>query len=230
MNSRILLALLVITGTVFAASSFVLAIDGSGSMNANRINGSTRFEVARDAAICMVDSMREGDEGAIFVFEDSHTITLVKGFTTNKNSLKSALRGMDSEFGATDLKGGINLSSSYALANASNGNKFVIVLSDGGAASAALNQTAAYFHNNGISSISVVGLGVKDNVSAGKTLAGIADNGGGKFYSTFDYLSPCDAFRASYNDGIGNERSGFCPLFLVLPLFAAAGLACRWHG
>jgi len=136
---------------------------------------------------------------------------------------------MHSEFGMTDLKSGINLSSSYALANASNANKFVIILSDGGAASAALNRTAAYFHENGISSIGVVGLGVKDNVSAGKTLAGIAENGGGKFYSTFDYLSPCDAFRASYNDGIAGERSGFCPLFLILPLLAAITLISRWH-
>jgi len=229
MNARILLALLALTSTAFAASSFVVAVDASGSMK-DKINGTPKFDIAKSALSCMFDSMKEGDEGAIFVFEDMHTITMVHGFTTDKNALKSAARSMTSEFGGTDLKGGINESSTYALANAKNANKFIIVLSDGGSASAALNQTAAYFHNAGISRIQVVGLSVKDNVTLGKTLAGIAANGGGAFYSTFDYASPCDAMKGAYFDGATETGGGkCCPALVILPLLLAAGLLSRWH-
>ena len=219
-------ALLLFASIAFAASSIVLSIDGSGSMESSKINGTTKFEIAREASLCLIDSLKEGDELAVYVFEDSTTMTRVLSFTTNKNAMRSAVRGMDSKFGGTDLRDGINISATYELANAGNANKVLIVVSDGGSASSSLNKTAAEFHRQGISSIQVVGIGVKANVTAGKALDNIATNGGGGFYSTTDYASACDAFKDAYNDGAAGGGA-CCPLGLLLPLAIAIGLALR---
>jgi len=216
MRITLLLLAIVISGIVFAGTSFVLTIDGSGSMTA-KINGTVKFEIARTAALCMLDSFNTSDEMAIYVFEDYSKITQLTPFTNDVSRLKSAVRGMDSSFGMTDLKRGINESATYALANASNQNKVILVVSDGGAASEALNKTTLAFHQMGISKIQVVGLNVKSNQPTGKALDDIATVGGGAFYSNLDYASMCDAMKQAYLDGKTGEGNGkCCPLSWLL--------------
>ena len=219
------LAVMALAGSVLAASSFVIAVDGSGSMK-DKFNGTVKFEIARDAAICMLDSMQEGDEGAIFVFEDSHTVTRAHSFTTSKGALRSALQGMDSEFGSTDLGSGINVSATYLLSDGKNQNKFLVVVSDGGDARAVINETAAYFRDQGVR-LEVVGVGVRSTDRAGKVLAGIAENGGGRFYSTLDYSEPCGAFSGAYDNGV-RGGGGLCPLFFLLPAAIVLLLTTRY--
>jgi len=225
LNARALMLLLIIAGVAFAANSVTITIDGSGSMR-ERVGNTTRFEIARNATLCLLDSIKEGDEVAIFVFEDYRKVSLILPFTTNKQAMRSAVRGMTSEFGNTDLRAGINVSASYTLANASNANKILIVVSDGGAASSALNATAKELHERGISRIQVVGLNVRDNTTAGKALDNIAENGGGEFYSTLDYPTACDAFKDAYNDAAsGGGGTGCCPVLAFLPLLLALCLS-----
>ena len=220
MHARQLILLLLIASIAFAANSVTITIDGSGSMK-DRIGNERKFEIARNATLCLIDSIKEGDEVAIFVFEDYHKVSFILPFTTNKEAMRSAVRSMTSEFGSTDLRAGINVSASYALANASNANKVILVVSDGGAASSALNATAKAFHERGISKIQVIGLNVKNDTNAGKALDNIATNGGGIFYSTLDYATACDAFKEAYNDAAVDEGGKCCPLLIILPLALA---------
>jgi len=229
MRIATLLFVLACCGAVFAASSFVLSIDGSGSMTL-KIDGTKKFEIARNATQCLIDSIPEGDEGAIYVYETSHTITRVQPFTTSKGTLRSAAAGMDSEFGMTDLRGGINESATYAIQSAQNPNKFVIILSDGGSASMALNRTTAAFREQGVR-IYVVGLAVRTNQTTGVALGNIAENGGGQFYSTLDYPTVCDALKQAYLDGAAGESTTgggkCCPMLLILPAAALVLIAAK---
>jgi len=199
MNARILLVLILFAGAAFAANSYVIAVDASGSM-AYKVDGVRKFITVRDALVCMLGSMKPGDEIAIFLFEDIDRVTLVQNFTTDKGVLEFAISRMTSRYGSSDLPSGINVSSTFALANARNQNKFVIVISDGGTATAALFETAAHFRRAGIAKIQVVGIGVDTTVRPGMALEGIADNGGGSFYTTNYYPTTCATLKAAYED------------------------------
>lgn len=209
------LALLLLSGMVFAANSIVLSIDGSGSMK-DALNGTRKFELAKNATLCLIDSLQEGDEVALFLFENGGDVRRVLAFTTNRNSMRSAVRGMVPEYGGTDLKNGINVSATYALEHGKNANKVLIVVSDGGAASAALNRTTEAFHQMGISRMQVVAIGVRADSPSERALEGIAERGGGAFYSMLDYGDACNAMKSAYEDGVGGG-GGLCPLALLLP-------------
>lgn len=221
--ARAIVVLLVFACAAFAASSFVIALDGSGSMK-TAVNGVRKFEEARNATICAFEAMGENDEGALFVFEGSNQIRLVRGFTSNKQSLISAVRSLDPDYGGTDLRHGITVSGDYVLANASNANKFVIILSDGGAASQALNRTSAEYWEKGVK-IQVVGLHVNSTSTSGKALTGIAGNGGGAYYNTDGYGTACEAMQDSFQDAAGGGK--WCPLLALLPLALAVGAAIK---
>jgi len=229
MNARILLVLILFAGAAFAANSYVIAVDASGSM-AYKVDGVRKFITVQDALVCMLGSMKPGDEMAIFVFEDLGKVTLVQNFTTDKGGLESAIRGMTSTYGGSDLPSGINVSSTFALANARNPNKFIIVISDGGSATAALFDTAAHFHRAGITKMQVVGIGVDTNVRPGMALEGIADNGGGSFYTTDDYSTTCATLKAAYEDtAVRGGGIDWWPLgILVLIAIALAYVAWRY--
>lgn len=194
MMLRAILAIVLLIGTVFASNSYVFVVDGSSSM-ASRIDDTRKFTMVQDALYCALDSLEPGDEAAIFVFEDAGKVTLVKGFTKDKNALRSAARTMGSKFGSTALSEGLNVSAAYLRMYAANYGKFLILVSDGGGATVAIYPEAAQYHSTGITKIHVIGLNVDTMVKRGLALEGIATNGGGSFYSTTDYMFPCDAVK-----------------------------------
>lgn len=210
MEKRLFLVLLVLAGIALASGSVVLSIDGSGSMR-TPVNGTLKFELARNASLCLVDQLQPGDEMAIYLFENSNTVNRVRSFTNSTSTLKSSIRALSPDYGGTDLRGGINESGTYLLEHGKFPVKILIVISDGGSASTSLNRTAAALHAQGVDHISVVGVNVRDNASAGKALANIAENGGGQFYSTLDYSDACEAFTEAYDDAVAGGNVEVSP-------------------
>ena len=219
MSLRILLALMFFAGIIFAANSYVIAIDGSGSM-AYKIGDKRKFTVAQDSVICTLKVMRPEDEVAIFVFEDAGKITLVHNFTRDKDELISAVDAATTKFGSTELSEGLNVSATYLRMYAANYNRYLIVISDGGGANAALYADAAYYRSVGVTKIHTVGLGIDTMVKRGVALESIAKSGGGNFYSTMDYYEPCSAVKAAYEDTAvsSGKVTDWCPMGMLILL------------
>lgn len=110
----------------------VLAIDSSGSMYSNDING-----LRKEAAKLFVDKLGDKDRAAIVDFDDSAIVNCP--MTNNKDDLNSAIDKID-DFGGTNISNPISKGISLLTQDQESKNKFkfIILLTDG----------QGYYNNN----------------------------------------------------------------------------------
>ena len=137
----------------------VLLLDNSTSVSAD-------IEAIKNAAIKFVQTIREGQEIAIYVFSD--TPVLLQNFTTNKNLLETAIKSIGSGYPSTNLYGSIITGLSiwndiYTLSSITQGS--LIVFTDGSdtQGSSTLNSVIS---SRGDKKIYVIGLGGEINPAA----------------------------------------------------------------
>ena len=137
----------------------VLLLDNSTSVAAD-------IEAIKNAAIKFVQTIREGQEIAIYVFSD--TPVLLQNFTTNKNLLETAIKSIGSGYPSTNLYGSIITGLSiwndiYTSSSITQGS--LIVFTDGSdtQGSSTLNSVIS---SRGDKKIYVIGLGGEINPTA----------------------------------------------------------------
>jgi Ca-activated chloride channel family protein len=171
--------------------NLALAIDTSGSMEGDAIVH------ARDAALSMVDKLRDGDRLAVVVFH-SHTDLLVESTVIDADTrpmIKARIETMQAA-GTTDLAGGLQqaLQQTYSHVIAEGVNR-VVLLSDGvpndeNQILALADQSRGYNV-----SVTALGLGLDYNESL---LGAIAQRSGGSFH----YIESADAVAKVFDDEV----------------------------
>ena len=137
----------------------VLLLDNSTSVSAD-------IEVIKNAAIKFVQTIREGQEIAIYVFSD--TPVLLQNFTTNKNFLETAIKSIGSGYPSTNLYGSIITGLSiwsdiYTLSSITQGS--LIVFTDGSDTQGS-STLSSVISSRGDRKIYVIGLGSEINPTA----------------------------------------------------------------
>jgi len=137
----------------------VLLLDNSTSVSAD-------IEAIKNAAVKFVQTIREGQEIAIYVFSD--TPVLLQNFATNKNLLETAIKSIGSGYPSTNLYGSVITGLSiwddaYTLSSITQGS--LIVFTDG-SDSQGSSTLSSVISSRGDKKIYVIGLGSEINPSA----------------------------------------------------------------
>jgi uncharacterized protein (TIGR02145 family) len=182
----------------------VLLLDNSTSVSAD-------IETIKSAAIKFVNSIREGQEIAIYVFSDSPV--LLQNFTTNKNLLETAIKSISLGFPSTNLYGStINglsqWNDTYTLSSITQGS--LIIFTDGSdtQGSSTLSNVIA---SRGDKKVYVIGLGSEINPTA---LNQIANPGP---YYPIQKASELDAVFATIQSDIVQFSNSFYWLNYMSP-------------
>ncbi|MCC7450857.1 MAG: BatA and WFA domain-containing protein [Anaerolineae bacterium] len=137
-NLLLLLQLLILAALIFALARpfmevpavttgrIALLIDASASMNTTDVEPS-RFEVAKQQALSMVDTLSQQDSLALIRVAEQPEV--VENYSADQTRLRNAINGMQPSQGSPDWNAALTL----AAAGASGAEKFTIVIvSDGG--------------------------------------------------------------------------------------------------
>ena len=207
---KIMIMFILVAGLSSAASS-ILVLDASGSMDYTVTGGSkTKIEVAKDAANSLLNNVPYGDEMALIVFYDCNDIRTVVDFTTDMQSIKTALVPIQPD-SSTPISGSIDYAASYAKTSGRYGAS-IIVLTDGEETcdsqsdAVASAQTAL---SGGIKVINVVGFDIQGS-SAATDLQAIATAGGGKYYPADNANQLSSSLQQAYTGGYDDDYSSCC--------------------
>jgi len=223
MNIAKMLLMLFLVSTLSAASSTILILDASGSMDSTAPGSSDRkIEVAKDAAYTLLDNVNSGDEMALIVFYDCNDIQTVVDYTTDMSALRSALSPIEPD-SSTPIGRSITYAANYAQSSG-RPNSNIIILTDGeetcdsqSAAVAAAQNATSY---GGVKVINVVGFDIQGS-TAGKSLEDIATAGGGQYYSANDSAQLANSLTQAYTGGSDSSCCGSAALtsFVLLGAF-----------
>ena len=119
-----------ITVPTVSAGVIALLVDASASMQADDLEGRTRFDAAMDRARDMVDNMNPNDE--ISLIRVANVAEPLTGYTGDKGVLRRAIDAMTPSQGDADWDTALTL----AAAGAARGASFsIVMISDGGTGS-----------------------------------------------------------------------------------------------
>ncbi|MEM3399951.1 MAG: VWA domain-containing protein [Candidatus Micrarchaeia archaeon] len=223
-NGLVFLFLLFLCATTVAGTSYVLLLDASGSMEEELDTGERKIDAAKSAAVEFLDSVSTSDEVALIVFYDCNDIRIVSEFTTDFESLKSAVQSVEPD-SSTPIARAIRNATDYAVSNAHYSKKVIILLSDGEEtcdSSSAPAKAAEYAKSRGVSVIHTIGYDVSPGSNAENQLRQVANVTGGKYYNA----SNAQDLKRSLKEVYEKESGGglcCCPIpAIVLVLLLAA--------
>lgn len=204
---------------VFATST-VLILDASGSMEESLSSGKTRIDTAKEAANVFLNNVRSGDEVALIVYYDCDDIRTEVPFTTDLQQIRTKLATVEPD-SYTPIARALTYAGQYVLTSGKSG-ATIILLTDGeetcdsqSDAVAAAKSTVA----GPIKVINVVGFAISDGSVAYQDLTEIASAGKGKYYPAQDSDQLASSLTQAYNDSGG---SCCAPAFLFLALVGSA--------
>lgn len=211
---------------VFATST-VLILDASGSMEETLDSGKTRIDTAKEAANVFLNNVRSGDEVALIVYYDCDDIKTEVPFTTDLAQIRTKIATVEPD-SWTPIARALTYAGQYA-SNSGRTGANIILLTDGeetcdsqsDAVSAAQNTVAGP-----IKVINVVGFAISNSSGAYQDLIEIAAAGKGKYYPAQDADELASSLTQAYNEGGG----GICclPAFMLLGLvYAGVFLSAR---
>lgn len=158
--------------------AMVMVIDHSGSMSSSSTDrgGATCMDVAKQAAVNALDSLRIIDEVGVLAFDDSYT--WVVPLQTAEDTAKIAGQiGTITSDGGTSIYPAVDAAAEALLASDA-GLKHIILLTDGQDGYGAYDPLLEKLNENGITLSSVaIGSGADT-----KLLEGLASRGGGRYY------------------------------------------------
>ena len=111
----------------YAKSSTVILIDNSFSMDLSDEWGN-RFNQAKNAALSIIDDLKEGDEVTIIPMSNSENINNLR-FTRNFTFLKEELKNIKISHSSANLEKSLRIASNL-IYNSNNLNKEVYILTD----------------------------------------------------------------------------------------------------
>jgi len=210
--------------SLFSASSTILVLDASGSMD-DVVSGSAlkKIDVAKEAGNTFLNNVKSGDEVALIVFYDCNDIKTEVPFTTDLAQIRTKMASVMPDSN-TPIAGSIVYAANYATSSGRSG-AGMIVLTDGeetcdyqsDAVAAAKNVTTS----GPIKIINVVGFDISNSSSAQQDLQAIATAGGGKYYPAQDAGQLASSLTQAYQSASG----GACCLpSLGLPALIGAAL------
>lgn len=201
---------------IVVASSTVLILDASGSMDDTLSSGKTKMETAKEAANTFLNNVRSGDEVALIVYYDCDQILTEVPFTTDLQQIRTKIATVQPD-SYTPIARALTFAGQYAQSSGRTG-ATIILLTDGeetcdsqsDAVTAAQNTVAGP-----IKVINVVGFTIADGSVAYQDLNEIASAGKGKYYPAQDADQLASSLTQAYNDG-GGSCCG--PAFMLLIL------------
>jgi len=107
-------------GAVSGGRHYILMIDNSASMNATDVKP-TRLEWAKAEALRVIDSSTDADPGMVIVFNS--TAEIRQSYTTNREELRAAVRGVQPTQFPTRIDEGLALAASLSNPNRSTENE-----------------------------------------------------------------------------------------------------------
>jgi len=222
MNVIKVLAVLFVLISYVAASSTILVLDASGSMD-DVVSGSAlkKIDVAKEAGNTFLNNVKSGDEVALIVFYDCNDIKTEVPFTTDLQQIRTKMASVMPDSN-TPIAGSIVYAANYATSSGRSG-AGMIVLTDGeetcdyqsDAVAAAQNVTTS----GPIKIINVVGFDISNSSSAQQDLQEIATAGGGKYYSAQDAGQLASSLTQAYQSG---SNGACCLPSLGLPALVGA--------
>ncbi len=219
MNLLKILLMLFMVGTIVSASSTILVLDASGSMDdtVSGSGGQKKIEIAKEAGNTFLNNVRSGDEVALIVFYDCNDIQTVVPFTTDTQSIRTAMAGVQPD-SSTPIARAIDYAASYAVSSGRSG-AGLIVLTDGEETcdSQAIAVTAAQnaISTGGVKIVNVVGFDIASGTSA-SNLQEIATAGGGTYYPASDANQLSSSLTQAYNANSGETCCVPAAIFFVL--------------
>ncbi len=176
--------------------NLALVVDRSGSMRG------TKIEDARNAAIQMLDRMRDGDRVALISYSDEVSVDVpsVVLDETSRTRVRNAIYRI-TDGGSTNLGGGLIEGLKQVEAHAADADvNRVLLISDGLANRGVqepneLNRIAREYLQKGVVA-TTIGLGADYNEDL---MTGVADHGGGNYY----FVEKSELIADTLNDEIG---------------------------
>ena len=107
-------------GAVTGGRHYILMIDNSASMNATDVKP-TRLDWAKEEAIRVIDAATDADPGMVIVFNS--TAEIRQSYTTNREELKAAVRGIQPTQFPTRIDEALSLAASLSNPNRSTQNE-----------------------------------------------------------------------------------------------------------
>lgn len=189
----------------------MLVIDKSGSMDAGQ-NGINKMEIAKEAAIKAVNSLKPKDEIGVIAFDGEAQWVVKLSSTDNADKVKSSIGTIRAGGGTSILPA---LAEAYeALKDADTKLKHIILLTDGQAESIGYGDVLEGINEAGIT-VSTVAVGADSDTNL---LEWIANEGNGRYYfvdepSSIPQIFTKETFLAS-KTYINNET--FTPIISSL--------------
>jgi len=225
------LALAVVCLALLASFVFarpvLLIVDASGSMTDNIKDASgndiTKIDAAKQAGATIINSAT--DEIALMAYFDCSDIQVLVPFTTNKQSLLTALNGLTPD-SSTPIATALQQGAAYVSTNRPGAG--IVLLTDGEETCGGDPEAAATAaHAGGVSVINVVGLTLSSSGDQGMT--NVAAAGGGNYYPASNTQGLQQSLQQAYQGSSGGSTGGFCcPLFALLPLALVAGVGAKY--
>jgi len=231
---KIALSLFLMFGLT-AASSYLLIMDASTSMDDSLPSGESRIDAAKAAAISFIDAS-QGNEFAVMKFNycndggdpEEGTIRVIQPLTSDKSRLASKINGISTD-SWTPLAEAIAEGRTYIQQNWQGQGK-IIVLTDGkencGGDPVAEAKLA---RDQGIAVIDVISYAMgtsQDDIDAKAEHQQIAVAGGGKYYTADDEAQLADAFRKIREE---DSSSSCCLPIFIFPALLLGGLYVRYR-
>ncbi|MFH1785152.1 MAG: vWA domain-containing protein [Candidatus Micrarchaeota archaeon] len=221
MNILKLFLVFISLSILVSASSTILVLDASGSMDEYSGN-STKMTIAKQAAYEFLDNVKYGDEVALIVYYDCDDIVTEVPFTTNMQSIKTKIASVEAE-SYTPIAASITYAASYAQSSGRSG-AGIIILTDGeetcDSQSDAVTAAQTAVTGGPIKIINVVGFDISSSSTGYTNLQQIAQAGGGKYYPANDADELSSSLTQAYDDSSGVSCCG--PMFMLLGLVGAS--------
>lgn len=158
--------------------AMAMVIDHSGSMDsaASATSNMSCMEVAKQAAVNALDSLREIDEVGVLAFDDSYTWSVPLGEATDLAGIAERIAGISAN-GGTSIYPALN-EAVQEMKNSDATLKHIVLLTDGQDGYRAYDPLITDMEENGIT-LSTVAVGEGADIN---TLQWLAQNGGGRYY------------------------------------------------
>lgn len=157
--------------------AMMLVIDKSGSMTSG-MGGISKLDLAKEAAVRTLDSLRDKDEIGVIAFDDTVYKVVERVKVQDRNKIKGDIGTIRPGGGTSILPA---LEEAYDSLKKSNTKiKHIILLTDGQAEGGGFDELVSKIKKDGIT-VSSVAVGSDSDV---ELLQRIAKNGGGRFYFT----------------------------------------------
>jgi len=166
--------------SVSASTAMMLVIDTSGSMGENVGGGTTKMELAKQAAVAAAELLGEYDQIGIIAFEDTPRWVIPLTPATDLGAIESAISVMEPG-GGTEIYTAVKTAYD-ALANVDAKVKHIILLTDGEAPRGPYEQLTQQMRDNHVT-LSTIGIGQDADTALLQELARL---GNGRYYDGND--------------------------------------------